>query len=287
MAGPCKIEIIFSGADHKVSEGLGETYHLNSVADVDTALGIANNYAEWRRTFLARGLFISTLRASMIADPIISASITISIEGNSTGTGGNLNRDQLTSGFLIKCQTLDRAYKGNRIYRGFPDGYVQYDAAGQEVEAGLFGTFLNALLTKTVTLGLALKSLSKDPAIAKPKVISAVTVVAGHITDITAVGAGAEAQYGVGERITVTGAKGSGGYAVNGVYRIMAKAGDVLSIFPQPATSQGFVYVGGSARTALRIPSYPTIARGDLVRYASRQVGKKSSGRRGRYARVK
>jgi len=282
VPSPCKLEVIFSGADVLTSEGLSETFHLNSVPDLDTAIAIANNYAEWRRTYMAQGTFISLLRASLIQTPVISYSKTVLMEGNCPGIGGDGTRDLLQAGYLFRCTSLDRQYKGDRVFRAFPDSTIKYTAAGQEAATGFFSAFADALISKTTTLGLALNSISKDPVISKPKVISAIAVAAGRMTGVTAVGAGAEAGYAVGERITITGQKGTGGSAVNGVYRIAEKNADVLTLFPQPTVPPGFTPVLGTGRTSLRIASYPTIARADLVRFGKRDIGKKASGQRGR-----
>ena len=286
MPGPAQIVIEFGGVDVRTSEGIGETFYLNSVTDLTAALATALAYAEWRREWLARGLFIVAVRASMIQTPPVSDSVPLTLEGNLTLTSGDQDRDNLASGLLFRCKDQSGTARGNRFFRGFADVFTDYDAAGQEIIYPAVDEFKTSLLTKTTTLGLALKALSRDAAVTFPKIVTAVTLDGATLTGVTATGAGAQAGYDVGERINITGARGSRASVVNGVYRILNKVGDVLSLWPNKTVPQGFVYTPSSARTNLRVPSYPTITQALFVRFGTHQVGNARNRRRSRKRRV-
>jgi len=283
----CQIVIEISGVDPLISEGLGETFYVASVSNIAAGVAIANNYAEWRRTWLAKGLFITSARASLIQQPPVSDSVPLNLVGNDSNTSGDTDRDLLSSGLMFRCKDATGAAKGTRFFRGFQDDYVDYNAIGQEITANAnIINFRDGLLSKTTTLGLGLRSLSRNAAVTFPKPITALTIDGSTLTGFTATGLGAQAGYELNETITVKGARGTRAGVVNGVYRIVSKSTDTIGVTPNKTLPLGFTYILGSARTYLRVPEYPVITQAQFVRFGARQVGNARNRRRSRRRRV-
>jgi hypothetical protein len=287
MPSPAQIVIEFGGSDALVEEGMGEVYWLASVTTLAEALAKGIEYANWRRNYMARGVFILGARASLVTIPPVSDSTRLLLEGTDAGgTGGDERRDILASGLLYRCKSADGTAKGNRTYRGFTDEAIRYTAAGQESEPPFIAAFTLALRDKLSSLGFGLNALSRDPAVTLPKPIPSLVVVDGVLTGFTATGAGGVAGYTAGGKINVKGAKGPRAALVNGRYNIAQIADDVISVTPQKTIPQGFVYVAGSGSTYLRVPSYPVIEQVQFQRFATKQTGNSPSRRRSRQRRV-
>lgn len=282
MPSPAKIEIHFVGRDPLIGEGISEIYHVASVSGIPEGISIGVTYAEWRRTWVAKGLAICGVSVSLIQKPVISNLTTTFLSGNADLQGSTNRRDLMSCGYYYLCRSADWLYKSKRCYRCFPDTVITYADDGSELISGAMNGFRDDLVSKTTSLGLGMKSISKDPAISLPKPIASLVVVAGVMTGVVATGTDVAPGYEEGERITITGCKGTNAGRINGVYRIVGKNASTLSLLPQLTIPQGFVYVGGSGQVQLRIPSYPVIGGAEFVRFSSRETGAAPFTRRGK-----
>jgi hypothetical protein len=169
----------------------------------------------------------------------------------------------------VMCRFTTTTSKSSPWLHGCPDDYMIGDAAGQFTLSGAGQAVINAYLAFLLGQGLwQLRVLDTGLALGTPQ-ISAITYIAG-VVQMTIPGYGGI----VGDKLIVTGCQGFRANQFNGTWRIVAVAGDLLTVSSGAALTTSFTYTGNSGRA--RKPGF--IFQG-ITEVSIRKVGTKKMGR--------